>query len=58
MNFNTLASCAIALIAILTAHTAGAGYVLASQSGGSDKSPIVRTVLSVVLMLLAVRLAS
>lgn len=56
MSINTIVSCVVAIIAIGTAHTAGAGYVLASQSGASDKWSIVRTVISIALVLLAIRL--
>ena len=57
MSVNTLVSCMVAVIAIGTAHSAGAGYILASKSGGSDEWPIVRTVISIALVLLAIRLA-
>lgn len=57
MSINTIVSCVLAMIAIGTAHTAGAGYVLASQSGASDKWPIVRTAIAIALVLLAIYLA-
>jgi hypothetical protein len=47
----------LALIAVATAHTAGAGYVLAHQSGKSSKWAIVRTLASLALIGLAVNLA-
>jgi hypothetical protein len=47
----------IVLIAIGTAHVAGAAYVLAEKSGKSSRWAFVRTILSVTLALFAVRLA-
>lgn len=52
-----LVAALLALIAIGTAHTAGAGYVLAHQSGKSSRWAIVRTVAALALMALAVNIA-
>jgi TctA family transporter len=46
----------VALIAIGTAHIAGAGYVIAEGNGKSNRSAIVRSVISVALVLLAIHL--
>lgn len=47
----------IALIAVGTAHTAGAGYVMAHQSGKSSVWAVVRTLMSLGLVTLALNLA-
>jgi hypothetical protein len=47
----------VALIAILTAHVAGAGYVVAERAGKSSRHAVVRTIISVALVLLAIHLA-
>ena len=58
MSMNLIVAGAVGLISLGTAHTAGAGYVLASQSGKSSRWAVVRTIFSLALAALALRLAS
>jgi len=47
MSANLLAGFLVASIALLTAHAAGAGYVLAAKSGASERWAVVQSVASV-----------
>jgi hypothetical protein len=58
MSMNVIVAGVVALLSVGTAHTAGAGYVLASRSAKSSRWAIVRTIFSIALAALAVRLAS
>ena len=58
MNISPIVAGVLALIAIGTAHVAGAGYVIAEKTGKSSRYAVIRTILSVAFVLLAIRLAS
>ena len=45
-----IAACILAIIAIITAHGAGGGYVVAAREGRSSKYAIVRSVASILLI--------
>jgi hypothetical protein len=57
MSMNLVVAGALSLISLGAAHTAGAGYVLASQSAKSSRWAIVRTIFSIALAALALRMA-
>jgi hypothetical protein len=57
MDISPIIAGVLALIAIGTAHVAGAGYVIAERTGKSSRNAVVRTILSVAFVLLAIRLA-
>ena len=56
MNMTIIASCAVALIALISAHSAGAGYVIAARDKKSAAFAIAKSILSVLLVMLTVRL--
>ena len=57
MDISPIIAAVLALIAIGTAHAAGAGYVIADRAGKSIRYAVLRTVLSVALVLFAIHLA-
>jgi hypothetical protein len=57
MDVSPIIAGVLALIAIGTAHLAGAGYVIAEKTGKSSRFAVVRSILSVAFALLAIRLA-
>ena len=57
MDISPIIAGVLALIAIGTAHLAGAGYVIAERTGKSSRYAVVRTILSVAFVLFAIRLA-
>jgi len=58
MDISPLVAGVVALIAIGTAHVAGAAYVVSEKTGKSSRGAIARTIISVALALFAIRLAS
>ena len=57
MTLNILVAALVGLVAVGTAHTAGAGYVLAHQTGKSSRWAVVRTIASLALACFALMLA-
>ena len=57
VNISPFVAGVIALIAIGTAHVAGAGYVVAERAGKSSRYAVARTIISVALVVLAIYLA-
>ena len=58
MDIKPIVAVVLVLIAVGTAHVAGAGYVIAEKSGKSSRWAVLRTVLSIAFALLAIRLAA
>jgi len=57
MELSLLASILMALIGCGYAHAAGAGYVLASQQGRSNRYSVIRSLAAIVCIGLAVHFA-
>ena len=56
MNTTVLASCLLAVIGCATAHSAGAGYVVAAREERSSKYAVLRSIISILLIGLAINM--
>jgi len=56
MNIALIAAYSVSLIALLTAHSAGASYVVSARNNQTSMMALVKTVISILLIMLVIRI--
>jgi hypothetical protein len=56
MNIALIAAYSVSFIALLTAHSAGASYVVSARDNQSSLMAFVKTVISLLLIVLVIRI--